>query len=134
MDKIFDHEKLIVYQISINFIVWLQKILKDVPKKHAVYDQLDRSSTSIALNIAEGNGKYSRKDRCRYFDIARGSAFESAAALDILAAKAIVKQNEIIPGKEMLKQIVSMLVGLIKSHSDNRIGENISNYETSCEE
>jgi four helix bundle protein len=133
MDKIFDHEKLIVYQISINFIVWLQKILKDVPKKHAVYDQLDRSSTSIALNIAEGNGKYSRKDRCRYFDIARGSALESAAALDILAAKAIVKQNEMIPGKEMLKQIVSMLVGLIKSHSDNRIGENISNYET-CEE
>ncbi|MDO9265229.1 MAG: four helix bundle protein [Desulfosalsimonadaceae bacterium] len=71
MTKIFDHEKLNVYQTSIKFIVWLQKIMEGVPKKYAVYDQLDRASTSIALNIAEGNGKYSRRDRCRYFDIAR---------------------------------------------------------------
>ncbi|MFH0726893.1 MAG: four helix bundle protein [Pseudomonadota bacterium] len=128
MNKIFDHEKLNVYQSAINFIVWLQKIMEGVPRKHAVYDQLDRSSTSIALNIAEGNGKYSKKDRCRYFDIARGSALECAAALDILAAKAIIEHYEIISGKEMLKQIVSMLVGLIKSHSDNRIGEFVSSY------
>ena len=50
MTKIFDHEKLNVYQTSIKFIVWLQKIMEGVPKKYAVYDQLDRASTSIALN------------------------------------------------------------------------------------
>lgn len=119
MGKIFDHEKLNVYQTSIAFIVWLQKILDEVPRKHAVNNQLDRSSTSIALNIAEGNGKYSKKGRCRYFDIARGSALESAAALDVLVAKKLMKQEEIIIGKEMLVEVVSMLVGLIKAHSDN---------------
>lgn len=58
--------------------------------RDAVYDQLDRASTSIPLNIAEGNGKYTPKDRCRFFDIARGSAFECAAVLDVLTAKAIL--------------------------------------------
>ena len=43
-----------------------------------VKDQLDRASTSIPLNIAEGNGKYTLKDRCRFFDTAHGSALECA--------------------------------------------------------
>ena len=119
MDTIFDHEKLTVYQTSLKFIVWVQKILERVPRKYSVNDQLDRSSTSITLNIAEGNGKYSKKDRCRYFDIARGSALESAAALDVLVAKGLVKEKEILMGKELLVEIVSMLVGLIKAHSNN---------------
>ncbi|MBN1905040.1 MAG: four helix bundle protein [Deltaproteobacteria bacterium] len=119
MKTVFDHEKLTVYQKSLQFIVWVQKILERIPKKYSVNDQLDRSSTSIPLNIAEGNGKYSKKDRCRYFDIARGSALESAGALDVLVAKGLLKEEEILKGKKMLFEIVSMLVGLIKIHSDN---------------
>lgn len=128
MKAIFDHEKLNVYQTSIKFVVWLQDILQGIPKKHAVHDQLDRSSTSIILNIAEGNGKYSSRDRCRYFDIARGSALESAAALDILSAKALIKLEIAEFGKEMLREIVSMLVGLIKSHSSDLICEAVSDF------
>ena len=128
MPPTFDHEKLKVYQTTIQFIVWLQKILENIPRKHAVYDQIDRSSTSIALNIAEGNGKYTGKDRCRYFDIARGSALESAAALDILAAKELIKPDETGDGKEMLKEIVSMLVGLIKRQSGDRVYEGVEGY------
>jgi four helix bundle protein len=124
----FDHEKLKVYQTAIQFIVWLQPILESIPKKHAVHDQIDRSSTSIALNIAEGNGKYTGKDRCRYFDIARGSALESSAALDILAAKDMVNQEETDTGKEMLKEIVSMLVGLIKRQGGSRVYEEVAGY------
>jgi four helix bundle protein len=128
MPKMFDHEKLHVYQACIEFIIWLQKILERIPKRHAVYDQLDRASTSIPLNIAEGNGKFTPKDRCKYFDIARGSAFEFAAALDVVVAKAILKENEIIPGKEILHNIVSMLVGLIKSNSADRVCESLAQY------
>lgn len=119
MNTIFDHEKLTVYQTSLRFIAWIHKILEHIPKKYSVNDQLDRSSTSITLNIAEGNGKYSKKDRCRYFDIARGSSLESAAALDVLVAKGLLEYDEILEGKEILIEIVSMLVGLIKSHSNN---------------
>ncbi len=61
--------------------------METLPKSLAAYDQLDRVSTSIALNIAEGNGKCSAPDRCRFFDITRGFALECAACLDVLVAK-----------------------------------------------
>src|SRR5262245_35823863 len=75
-----DHEKLEVYQSSLALIGWLEPFLRRLPKGLAVFDQLDRASTSIPLNIAEGNGKFTKPDRCRYFDHARGSALECAAA------------------------------------------------------
>lgn len=116
----FDHERLNVYQSSIQFVAWTSELLDSVPKSHAVHKQLDRSSTSIPLNIAEGNGKHTAADRCRFFDTARGSALESAASLDVLVAKSIVPVDRILPGKEMLLDIVSMLVGLIRSNSPTR--------------
>lgn len=54
----FDHEKLVVYQESIAFIAWLSALLESSVRVGDVKDQLDRASTSIPLNIAEGNGKY----------------------------------------------------------------------------
>ena len=83
----------------------------------AVYNQLDRASTSIPLNIAEGNGKYDAKDRCRFFDIAHGSALECAAGLDVLVAKTKLTPDQIRPGKESLQKIVRMLMGLMKRNS-----------------
>jgi len=121
--RLLDHEKLEVYQTSLSFIVWLEPILRRLPKSLSVTDQLDRASTSIPLNIAEGNGKFTSPDRCRFFDIARGSAFESAAALDVLVAKGRCTGDEISAGKDHLSRIVSMLVGLIKANSDYRLHE-----------
>src|ERR1051326_1913713 len=94
MQRLFDHEKLEVYQASLALIVWLEPILQKLPKSLSVIDQLDRASTSIPLNIAEGNGKFTSADRCRFFDIARGSALESAA-LDVLVAKGRASAQEV---------------------------------------
>ena len=65
--------------------------------------------------MAEGNGKFSRRDRARFFDIARGSALESAAALDVLVARKLTTLQAIAPAKEQLLQVVNMLMGLLKS-------------------
>ena len=113
----FDHEKLEVYRESIAFNAWLSGLLEATVRVGEVRDQLDRASTSIPLNIAEGNGKYSPKDRCRFFDIAHGSALECAAGLDVLVAKTRLTPEQIRPGKERLQRIVRMLVGLIKRNS-----------------
>jgi four helix bundle protein len=126
VNRLFDHEKLEVYQAALSFIEWLEPILQKLPKSLAVTDQLDRASTSIPLNLAEGNGKFTGPDRCRFFDNARGSALESAAALDVLVAKTRCSREEVSAGKDRLWSIVSMLVGLIKANSNYRLHESSS--------
>src|SRR6185436_6523730 len=113
----FNHEKLDVYRESIALIAWLSPILETGVRLGDVKDQLDRASTSTVLNIAEGNGKYSEKDRCRFFDTAHGSALECAAGLDVLVAKGKVTVDQVQPGKASLMKIVQMLMGLIKTNS-----------------
>jgi four helix bundle protein len=113
----FDHEKLEVYRESIALVAWVSDVLETTVRVGDVKDQLDRASTSIPLNIAESNGKYAPKDRCRFFDTAHGSALERAAALDALVAKRKLTLDQIRPGKERLQRIVRMLVGLIKRFS-----------------
>jgi hypothetical protein len=57
----FDHEKLEVYREAIAFIAWLSPVLEETARIGEVKDQLDRASTSVPLNIAEGNGKYNSR-------------------------------------------------------------------------
>jgi four helix bundle protein len=111
----FDHDKLVVYRTGIEFVGWVGTLL-DGPLsacRQSVIGQLERASTSVPLNIAEGNGKRSLVDRCRYLDIARGSALESAACLDVLAARNILDERSVDPGKALLLRIVSMLSKMI---------------------
>lgn len=118
--KQFDHEKLNVYRQSIDFVAWVTDLLERVPKSISVHDQLDRASTSVPLNIAEGNGKFTSRDRCKFFDTARGSALECAACLDVLVAKEKIDSETAENGKATLIEVVSMLVGLIRSNSPDR--------------
>lgn len=114
---IFDHEKLKVYQDALRFVAWIDPLLERLPGKLAAKDQLDRASTSVVLNLAEGNGKRSHPDRCRYFDIARGSAVECAACLDVLRVKKHLPDTEAAEGKALLLEVVSMTAGLIARFS-----------------
>ena len=114
MKPYFDHEKLNVYQVSLTFNEWVGELLASIEAKAAAKDHLDRAATSIPLNIAEGNGKFSARDRARFFDIARGSAVESAAGLDVLVSRKVTTQAQTAFAKEQLVQIVNMLVGLLK--------------------
>ncbi|PYK66682.1 MAG: four helix bundle protein [Verrucomicrobia bacterium] len=114
----FDHEKLDVYRESINFCGWVGEFLASISAKAAAKDQLDRASTSIPLNIAEGNGKFSAKDRARFFEMARGSALECAACLDVLVVRKLAKEEPLAGQKERLVRIVEMLVGLLRRFSE----------------
>jgi len=114
----FDHEKLDVYREAINFCGWVGEFLASISAKAAAKDQLDRASTSIPLNIAEGNGKFSARDRARFFEMARGSALECAACLDVLIVRKLAKEEPLVAQKERLVRIVEMLVGLLRRFSD----------------
>jgi four helix bundle protein len=120
MKTYFDHEKLQAFQKSLAFAAWCEPILERVPKSAAVHGQLDRARTSSPLNIAEGNGKYSPADKCKFFDIAHGSALEAAACLDLLFIKKSLDETELDAGKSILSESVGCLIGLIKSKSPDR--------------
>ena|SRR5579863_2136021 len=108
----FHHETLDVYKVSLEFNAWTGELLDGRLStcKLSVGKQLDRAATSIPLNIAEGNGKRSSRDQGRFLDIARGSALESAACLDILVVRGVLKTEETAAGKRLLERIVGMLV------------------------
>jgi four helix bundle protein len=118
MKVYFDHEKLDVYRESIAFCGWVGEFLGAISAKAAAKDQLDRASTSIPLNIAEGNGKFSTRDRARFFEMARGSALECAACLDVLFVRKLASEEQVVTAKERLARIVQMLVGLLRKFSE----------------
>src|SRR6266478_8056157 len=117
MKTYFDHEKLDVYQEAIAFCGWVGELLSQISAKAAAKDHFDRALTSLPLNIAEGNGKFSDADRSRFLEIARGSALECAACLDVLAVRKIIATERIVPAKEQLVRIVNMLMGMLKKFS-----------------
>ncbi len=108
--KKFGHEKLDVYNLSIEYISFAYKYSERLKTKHRnIKDQWLRASNSVPLNIAEGNGKKSIADRQRYFQIARGSILECAAAQDILQATDAMSEEECLKGKILIERIASML-------------------------
>jgi four helix bundle protein len=115
----FDHERLDVYQKSLDFLVLANDLIQALPRGRShIADQLERAATSIVLNIAEGAGKFSPGDKRRYYLSAAGSATECAAVLDILLRLALASSQAHEQGKGVLERIVSMLVKLAKVQED----------------
>lgn len=129
----FHHEKLTVYQRSLEFAGWSQDLIDSLSKKTSTRDHLERAGDSIALNIAEGNGKFSKKDRARFFQIAHGSALESAACLDLLVGRHCCARDAIVRGKTILEEIVKMLFTML-DQLGCRIAEDSGEYESKAEE
>jgi four helix bundle protein len=80
----FEYEKLDVYRTSIAYVGWGNRFCETLKDHRNAKDPLLRASQAIPLNIAEGNGKATDRDRRRYFEIARGSALECGAIQDAL--------------------------------------------------
>lgn len=113
---ILDHERLDVYRLALDFLVFAHQVLETLPRGRAhLCDQLTRASTSVVLNLAEGAGKHSKADKRRYYLTARGSATESAALLDVLSRLGLLDEAGYRTGKETLVRVVSMLIKLAQS-------------------
>ena len=124
----FDHERLEVYKLQLQFIGWVTALLEEVEqqssrKTREIREHLDESSVSVLLNIAEGNGKRQRQVRAKFFDDARGSATECAACLDALVAKTACTLDRVQPGKAMLERVVSMLTKLVARFDNDEPGK-----------
>jgi len=109
---VLDAEKLDCYRLALEF----QALAADlIPKRGCaeLRDQLDRASISIVLNIAEGCGRRSPADKSRFYSMARGSATERAAVLDLLGARRLVDDRTRNRARCLLVRIVQMLSRLV---------------------
>jgi four helix bundle protein len=113
-ETIFDHDRLDVYRLAVEYTAESFREAQGLSGLHRrARDQWLRAAQSIPLNIAEGNGKRSPKDRARFFEIARGSALECAAIQDVLAASDGLDLASHAAMKSKLKRIVSMLTRMV---------------------
>ena len=109
------YQKLDVYQCSIQFIALVALLICKLPRGYFfLADELKRASVSIPQNVAEGVGKRAVADRSRYLGIARGSAMERGAILDVGATLKLFSANDHEKGMELLERIVSMLTKMMK--------------------
>jgi four helix bundle protein len=129
MAELFGHEKLVVYQKGIEFAERRNALLAGLSRRVAACDHLVRGGESILINIAHASNVWSPKERMVYLGHANGSALECAACLDVLQGKGLLCLEEILPGKQLLHEIVSILIAMRKTTTD-RIGEEHATYRT----
>ena len=110
-----DHENLDVYRCSLEFLRLAMRVLSSLPRGESeLRAQIKSAATSITVNIAEGAGKPSPADRARFHAIARGSAMECAAWLDVCAIAGHASEQDAREGKRLLIRIVSMLTRMCR--------------------
>jgi four helix bundle protein len=114
-EPIFSHERLDDYRLSIDYVAFSYRIVKSLAGVNRLArDQGLRAAQSIPLNIAEGNGKQSLKDKNRFYEIAPGSTLECASIHDVLVVCDAIDVESNGRGKSCLNRIVSMLTRLIQ--------------------
>jgi four helix bundle protein len=108
-------QRMDVYVRSIEFLAIVIELSDEVPRGHAaLLDQLRRAATSIPLNIAEAAGRTGPADAARHYAIARGSAMECAAILDVSRLLKIVDGPKYEKGSTLLTRLVEMLTRLCR--------------------
>lgn len=116
MRTAFAFEKLLVYQKSVDFADSICQLTENFPRGYGfLSDQLNRAALSIAANLAEGNGRFTKGDRKNFFIIARGSIQECVPLLELADCRKLLTPSEHESLKSNLEEIGRMLGGLINS-------------------
>src|SRR4030042_5474078 len=113
----FEFQNLEVYKKAKAFYLDCKKLIVNNKLDNNVKDQLRRASFSIALNIAEGSGKFSKADRKNFFIPARGSVFECVAVIDILYEEKVIIQEEFECYVKKADELSRILYTMIKNLS-----------------
>jgi len=117
----FMFENLSVYQKAIDFIDWVTDLTREFPRGfYYLTDQLNRASLSIATNLAEGNGRFTKRDRKNFFIIARGSVQECIPLLEIARRKGLIEESVVTACRDQLEVIAKMISGLINGLEDRQ--------------
>lgn len=108
----FDFHKLDVYKKARVQHSRIEKLLTRIDHLNK-RDQLLRASLSIQLNLAEGTGRFTRRDKRNFYIISRSSVFECVAILDVLIDNEIIKKKEYESFYKEYEEISKMIFAMI---------------------
>ena len=118
--ELSNYRKLVVWQKSMIFadqVIALIETLDTTRKHYRLYEQLESATTSIPMNIAEGQGRESKKEFIRFLYIARGSLYETLTLLEIFKMRKWISPEQFEGLESQSNEIAKMLKGLINSIS-----------------
>lgn len=119
MEEKFYFEDLEVYQRSLQFAITICKIANNFSFKFSrVRDQLIGAVISVPLNIAEGSGRKSIKERSNFYKISITSLFETIPLLEICLQLNLLEKDNYDKFRREIMELAKMLNGLIKSLSN----------------
>lgn len=116
----FGHQDLNVWNKAVDFAVHIIELIEALAssrKHYRLLEQIESSSTSIAMNLAEGKGRFSNKEFIQYCYIARGSLYETMTLLEIFRRTNWISGTDYSALEKEGKEIASMIKGLINSIS-----------------
>ena len=119
--------RLKVYQKAVRLQVRCRQLTCGLPwTERELIDQLRRASLSVMLNIAEGAGEFSPKEKARFYRIAKRSATETSSALDALEANGLRSAAETEEAQALAAEIVPMLIRMIKNLESSRAPDTLT--------
>ena len=116
----FGYENLEVWNKEVEFAVLVIDTVENIGterKHYRLLEQIEAASTSISMNIAEGKGRYSKKEFIQFLYIARGSLYETMTLLEIFRRKQWISSEVYSNIEAKGIEIASMIKGLINSIS-----------------
>lgn len=122
----FSFEDLEVWRKAVDFaikVINLTEKINTLRKHYRLIEQLEAASTSVALNIAEGEGRYSKKEFIQFLYIARGSLYETITLLIIFRKKNWINDaqlEEILSFGDEIGKMLSSLINSIKTSIDKK--------------
>ena len=114
----FGYEDLSVWDKAVNFAVDVINVVENISndrKHYRLLEQIESSSTSISMNLAEGKGRFSKKEFIQYCYIARGSLYETMTLLEVFRRVKWISDYDYEKFETAGIEIASMIKGLIDS-------------------
>lgn len=114
----FAFEDLDVWKKALNFATVIIREIEalETNRKHfRLIEQLESAVTSISMNIAEGKGRYSKKEFVQYLYISRGSLYETITLIEIFRKLEWINENKYLQFRSDGDEIGKMLSSLISS-------------------
>jgi len=112
--RLFDHEDLDVYQTALEVVAWLETMWAEASCSADLRTKLDKSTTGIVLNIAEGNGRFTGRNQAMFYETAYKATIQSASLVDLATANGVADVSRVEAGRELLRRIAAMLTALSK--------------------